>query len=187
MRRRDVRGYEGVYSVDENGNVYSHDRVTERRHKKNDGTIVISEMKIRGKKIRLYKAKNGYYVVNLHKNGQKQVYVHSLVADAFIGKRPSGFTINHIDGNKLNNSVNNLEYCTYKENNYHAKKLGLNKHNLSDYIKKSPVAKLDKDTLEVLDVYDSCSRAEIENGICHVSCAAKGNRLTAGGYKWKYL
>lgn len=46
--------------------------------------------------------------------------IHSLVAAAFIGPRPEGLVINHKDGNRLNNVVENLEYCTYSENYRHA-------------------------------------------------------------------
>ncbi len=51
--------------------------------------------------------------------------VHHLVADAFIGPRPEGMQINHIDGNRNNNRKENLEYCTHSENTKHAHRTGL--------------------------------------------------------------
>lgn len=51
--------------------------------------------------------------------------VHSLVAQVFIGERPAGLAVNHIDGNKLNNRTENLEYLTTKENCHHARSLGI--------------------------------------------------------------
>lgn len=66
--------------------------------------------------------KRGYYYVTLnekHTNRQKKVLVHKIVALAFIKNAPF-LVINHIDGNKLNNAVNNLEFCTQKENTIHA-------------------------------------------------------------------
>lgn len=55
----------------------------------------------------------------------RQVFVHRLVAEAFIGPCPKGYVINHKDGNKLNNAVSNLEFLTVRENALHASKLGL--------------------------------------------------------------
>jgi hypothetical protein len=70
----------------------------------------------------------GYAQVGLWKNGKRyQRYVHALVAEAFLGERPSGKHINHLNGNKLDNRSENLEYCTRKENAEHALSMGLYK------------------------------------------------------------
>lgn len=53
--------------------------------------------------------------------------VHSLVAECFIGEKPSGCVINHKDGDKRNNNATNLEYVTPTENNRHARRIGLHK------------------------------------------------------------
>ena len=50
----------------------------------------------------------------------KRVYVHRLVLATFVGPRPEGLVINHIDGNKENNNLDNLEYCTNLENERHS-------------------------------------------------------------------
>lgn len=66
--------------------------------------------------------KRGYYYVTLNEkytNRQKKISVHKIVALAFIKNTPFS-VINHIDGNKLNNNINNLEFCTQKENTIHA-------------------------------------------------------------------
>lgn len=71
-------------------------------------------------------AKNGYRVVNLWRRGIGRVYtVHSLVAEAFVGARPSGWSVNHIDGDKMNNSPENLEYLTLADNSRHQAAIGL--------------------------------------------------------------
>lgn len=63
----------------------------------------------------------GYRQVNLCKdNRQHSVKVHRLVAAAFLGPKPDGLQVNHIDGDKNNNHVSNLEYVTAKENTRHA-------------------------------------------------------------------
>ena len=80
--------------------------------------------KIRKKNI----MKTGYYFVSisLGERGKRMlIKVHRAVAETFI-KNPNNYPcINHIDGNKLNNNVNNLEFCTSKHNTIHARKLGL--------------------------------------------------------------
>lgn len=68
----------------------------------------------------------GYANVCLGINGRQIVEkIHRLVAEAFIGPKPNGFEVNHKDGNKLNNRVQNLEYVTHAENMRHASRCGL--------------------------------------------------------------
>lgn len=72
----------------------------------------------------------GYNIVTLY-NGKPIYYkIHKLVAIYFVGERPEGFTINHIDGIKTNNSWLNLEYLTNKQNCIHAFKNGIIKRKL---------------------------------------------------------
>lgn len=68
----------------------------------------------------------GYECVGPTVNGKNvTMYVHDLVAAAFIGPKPHGFTVNHIDGVKTNNVIGNLEYVTHAENMAHAGRIGL--------------------------------------------------------------
>lgn len=71
--------------------------------------------------------KKGYKaVVLVGPRGVRQPMISGLVAEAFIGPRPSlEITVNHIDGVKTNDAIENLEYCTRAENNKHAARLGL--------------------------------------------------------------
>jgi hypothetical protein len=70
---------------------------------------------------------NGYLYVSL-KPHRDAAAVHALVASAFLCEKPkSARTVNHKDGNKLNNRLENLEWATYQENNRHARKLLLNR------------------------------------------------------------
>ena len=59
-------------------------------------------------------------VVLYNKSGNKSIFVHRIVASVFLGYNGNKSEVNHIDGNKLNNSVENLEWCTHSENMYHA-------------------------------------------------------------------
>lgn len=71
--------------------------------------------------------RSGYYHIGLSIDGQHRTfYIHRLVAEAFIGERPDGYQINHIDGNKLNNRFDNLEYCSRSDNIKHSYRTGLN-------------------------------------------------------------
>jgi hypothetical protein len=66
---------------------------------------------------------SGYRCVSL--DGRRSRTIHSVVAEAFIGPRPTGMDVNHIDGDKTNNAASNLEYVTRKGNMAHARETGL--------------------------------------------------------------
>ena len=96
------------------------------------GKYEISNLgKIRGvrskKVLKLFESNAGYLQARVHKgnNINITVYVHRLVAMAFIPNSENKRDVNHKDGNKLNNFVGNLEWVTPKENTEHAQKMGL--------------------------------------------------------------
>ena len=101
IQLKDIKGYEGLYKIDKDCNVYrffknSYNKLTPRE------------------------TTWGYYNFSLTKNGQsKNYYAHRLIAQAFIPNPGNKPYINHIDGNKQNNKIENLEWCTAKENNLH--------------------------------------------------------------------
>ena len=106
---RPVLGFETLYEVSNTGLVRSLPRNT-------------TSGKILGQRL----INVGYYVVRFSENGRPiNKFVHTLVAEAFIGPRPEGLVIDHIDGNPKNNHVSNLEYVTQKENMRRARELGL--------------------------------------------------------------
>lgn len=77
-----------------------------------------------GRVLTVSKRADGYCTVTLGRSSTTN-YVHRLVADAFIGPCPDGMEVNHLDGDKSNNSVRNLEYATRAENAAHASRMGL--------------------------------------------------------------
>lgn len=105
-----VVGWEGLYEVSNLGNVKVLDRFV------NSGIKNNSSVKRRGQILKQYD-KRGYMQVTLTLNGKrKYCNVHRLVAEAFIPNPDDLPQINHKDENKLNNNVNNLEWCTAKYN-----------------------------------------------------------------------
>jgi hypothetical protein len=143
-----------------------------RLRNKNTGRIIKLNMKL------------GYYYCNLPINGKvKGLRIHRLVAKLFV-KNPDAVKnniVNHIDGNKLNNDYQNLEWTTTGGNNQHAadhKLTGVTKRRVGQYVGK-----------ELYEEYDSLSAAHEATGI-HMSQiveACKGKHEEYGGFVWKYL
>ena len=106
---RIIDGYPDYY-------VSNHGRIKSFKKNKKDGYI-----------LKFMTTNFGHFLVDLfdvnHKS--KKLLVHQLVLRAFIGLKPIGLVCNHKDGNKANNSIENLEYCTQGENNQHALDTGL--------------------------------------------------------------
>ena len=97
------------------------------------------------RKVAYGKDRDGYYRVVLSDNGnRKYIKVHQIVARQFIGECPDGFVVNHIDGDKHNNSVENLEYITAVDNVLHAWNTGLNSKDKNS--NRIPVDILDNET-----------------------------------------
>lgn len=160
---KNIPGYIGRYIVDEDGNVYS----------------------IRKKKYIAHKIdKDGYHQVGLYRPEDKQKWfrVHALVLLAFVGPRPEGCHIDHIDCNIDNNNIHNLRYVTPKENIRHSINV---RHHRSVYSAK-PVIAIDDSGEEFR--FTSINEASRQTGIlaqCISGCLQKKHK-TAGGYSWKY-
>ena len=112
-----IVGYEGTYDVSNLGRIKRVGLPRDTRH--SGGTKI-------GRILTLQAGKYGYLRVILWKDGGYRLFLaHRLVAIAFLGKIPENHEVNHLDGNKQNNSILNLEYVTRSENNKHAYRTGL--------------------------------------------------------------
>lgn len=115
---RDIDGYDGKYQVSNKGNVRSVDKLIEY----SDGR----QIKHKGKQLKPLTCKEGYLKVNLWKNNQmRKPLIHTLVAKHFLHDYyEEGYVVNHIDFDRTNNEVENLEWVTQYDNVHHTNKAG---------------------------------------------------------------
>lgn len=179
MKWKPIKDYEGYYEVSDTGSVRSLDRIvpdSKTGTKRIKGRIMKqSESKDKSRKGK------GYYVVNLRKFHTSYVtQVHKLVAEAFLPNELNLPTVNHKDGDKHNNNVDNLEWATYSDNNLHAINSGLRHPRGNAVVQKNLSGK-------VVSVYKSASEASRETGIgrAMISHCLNHRVSTAGGYLWE--
>ena len=195
---RDIKGYEGLYQISSEGRVKSKQRIT-----RNNQTI---KEKIRKPKI----DKDGYCCVKLWIDGiSKEYFIHRLVAQAFIPNPYNKPCIDHINTNKTDNRVENLRWCTHKENANNPisrEKYLRNRykvegtHRISVYRPtkesiekmaekhKKPVAMYKNGIL--IKKFNSAADAEREDNnlkYMSISAACNGRLKTYRGYEWKFI
>ena len=160
---KDVAGYEGIYHISNVGNIK---RVAS------------------GKILKKRKNACGYWHVGLSNKGEQKTFaVHVLLGRAFIPNPENKLQINHIDGNKLNNSLSNLEWVTAQENIQHALKNGLRKtRKISQYDLNGDLIKTYETISEAGKIFRSISNRPDAN----ISCAVRNKSSTAFGYIWRY-
>lgn len=157
---KDVKGYEGLYLISNTGKI------------KNVKTGVILKGGNNGR---------GYLFVFLckDKNHHKRFYIHRLVATHFIDNKDNLPQVNHLDGNKSNNNVNNLEWCTPLRNSLHKREV-LGKTNCK------PVK-----CIETGEIFKSIGEAANYYGLARSVLSRVVNKdkwhKTFAGYHWKYV
>ena len=179
--------FDGLYSITNDGRLYSNRR---------------------NKFLRPSTDKYGYlyYVISID-GVRKTLKAHRLVAQAFIPNPKNKPQVNHIDSNRQNNNVKNLEWVTAKENIQHAvknkrfenmaiinsermkkSKLYLKGYPLANEVTKKKVAQYDKKN-NLLNVYESISDASRNTGITitSISYACNNKRKTGGGFIWHFV
>ena len=169
---KDIKGYEGLYQVSNLGGIRSLNKFVNTKGK--------SKRLIKGKTLTPFCDKNGYLLVNLYDkdNKVKQFRTHRLIAETFIPNPNNLPEVNHIDENKQNNCIENLEWCTTRYNcNYGTR---------NERIRKK-VCQYDLNG-NYIKTWDSIIQVEKDLNIFHsrIIEVCKNKRNQIGGYIWKY-
>ena len=137
--------------------------------------------------------RNGYLSVDLYSDGERKTKrVHRLVAETFLPNPDNKPEVNHIDGNKYNNDVSNLEWVSAKENCRHAWDNGLMKPSYGMRGKKNPNAGRKSkpirivETGEIFEDLKSCEAA-IDGSNKHINDCLRGRQRTHRGYHFEYV
>ena len=152
-----IIGYNDYYKISDKGNIVN-------KYNKN---------------LKTYTNKNGYkYIMLYNCNKRKNLLIHRIVAQTFISIINPGMTVNHIDGNKLNNDVKNLEIISSSENQLHAYKNNLRKENKN----MKPIIR--NDNLIFKNAYEASKYLNVS--VCSIRDVLKGRTKTCKGYTFKY-
>lgn len=163
---KDIKDYEGLYQVSNWGRVKSLNY-----NRTGKAEVMIPR-----------KTKKGYLLVQLSKNGKKKTCsVHRLVAGAFLDNPEGKPEINHIDENKENNRVDNLEWIWHKDNCNHG-----TRNERMTKTKSKPILQLSLtgDLIKEWDSTQECGRNGFSQG--NVSECCNGKRKSHKGFIWKY-
>ncbi len=175
---KDVVDYEGFYQVSSLGRIKGCERII--KHPKGGNRILKEKFRS------LANDTDGYKIVDLYKNGKGKIMkVHRLVSMAFIENPENKSQVNHINGIKYDNNVDNLEWSTSHENMQHAYTTGLMKPNINN---EKSVLMYSKDTNEFI-----CSFVSIVKASKHLNCRAsdvgnvlKNRQKSVRGYYFQY-
>lgn len=147
-----------------------------------------------GRILKKDKSRNYYEVVLSEKGKIKKYSVHRLVAEYFIPNPENKPQVNHKDGNKLNNKVDNLEWVTCSENILHSYANGLQIHNqLGKFgwnsFRGKPIKQIDIKSGKIIKEYGSMEDAARQLHIKYaqnIKACADGITKSCAGFKWEY-
>lgn len=168
---KDIEGYEGIYKISNLGRVKSLSRINPQNKYQKE---IIMKNRLNS---------NGYLTIKLMKNGKAKIKtLHRLVASAFIPNEYNLPCVNHIDEDRTNNNVENLEWCSYEYNDNYGnrnKKIAINNgHPI--------VAICPNGTQELYLSLSEASRILKKDGVGNICKALKGQLHSAYGRKWRY-
>ena len=181
-RWKTIPGFKGIYHISDRGRLKSFKECSN------------------GKVLKLTNSKGDYFAITLQSKGKvRHTRIHRLVAEAFIPNPLNLPEVNHIDGNKQNNRVDNLEWCTPRQNANHAIKTNpgiVAKMNLyNQYIRPKPIIQFDKNGNRIC-WFISATDASKSTGVCARNILQVANRTpyndkghvrkSAGGYVWRF-
>lgn len=184
MEWRPVCGFEGLYEVNNLGEIRN-----------------VRKGRFFGKVLRPNINKSGYsYVALFNHSKEKCLVVHRAVAEAFIPNPDKKRTVNHIDGNKQNNCVENLEWATHGENHKHAYRIGLKtttdkqRENCSKLGKRT--CELNRPRKPVIMISDNGEKTLFESAraagrsvnvdASAIVACCRGRTKTSKGFRWEY-
>lgn len=175
---KDVKGYEGLYQVS------------------NYGRLKSFKVDSKGKILKLTNQYGDYFAVVLQGKGvpRRSARMHRLVAEAFLPNPDNLPEVNHIDGDKQNNKVDNLEWISHSKNIIHSM-TELHSHqiekmvNFNKHIRPKPIIQMDM-TGKVLAEFETATMASRQTGVCARNILQVANkapyRKSAGGYLWAF-
>lgn len=175
---KDIPGYEGLYQVSNSGVVKSCAKYKGVGYCQQVPETIMSKVVF-----------NGYYSTCLSKKGVKsRKYNHRLVALTFI-PNPNNFPeVNHIDGDKTNNHVSNLEWCTRLQNEQHAWRIGLKKMKGENHFASRVVTQFDMHLNPIRDWVNGLAiQKSLGFAATHISKCCNGKLKSAYGFIWRRI
>lgn len=177
----DIKGYEGLYQISDRGRVKSLDRKIVYK----DGSV----HSWKGQIIKKHISNVGYERVTLYTKGKsKKISVHRLVAEHFIDKIKGKNIINHLDCDRLNNNVDNLEWTTHKDNSKYMVEKNRNKKGIE--VRRQKLGKKitgisPEGEIVFFDSYGQARKKGYYHKQIRECCELK--RETYKGYVWRYV
>ena len=186
---KDIPNYEGLYQASNLGRIRSLDHKVMK--KSLSGELIVRQYK--GKILKGWVQNTGYLTVSL---SNKKYSVHRLIATTFLEQEKGKNIVNHIDGNKLNNRVDNLEWCDYKHNFDEAIRLNLMNIKYNSYVNRIRAKKINQYDLKgnfirsylcSVDAEKELRNKGIKINARNIRNVCNGERKTAGGFYWEYV